>query len=134
MVPQYLKLKKLVLERVNFTEGVGVLLKLLKIPCLEEVTLVDTLFGQQDARQLNSYLTVNILFLELRKFRLVVRPDTYQPSPRTLEMMESLVKHVVSFCPKLRSVQVDLGGLSAKKKYAVQRSSLAPFVNLVNSF
>jgi hypothetical protein len=139
LVPQYLNLRRLILERVNLTEGAGVLLILLKIPTLEEVSLVDTLFGKQDARRLNSYLAVNNMFQELRKFRLVVRkpfriPDLHHPNPGALEMMESFAKHVVSFSPKLRSVQFDLKGLSTKKKYAVQRSSLAPFINLVNSF
>jgi hypothetical protein len=138
LVPQYLKLRKLVLERVNFSEGPGVLPKLLKIPCLVEVSLVDTMLGRQDARYLNSYLTVNMIFQELRKFTLVVRrpcciPNIYKLHSSAFEMMESLAKHVVSFSPKLRSVHFDLEGLSAKKKYAVQHSSLAPFINLVNS-
>jgi len=148
LVPQNLKLKKLVLSG-SFFHARGFLPLIFRAPLLEEVKMNSVFISKQDLQTFVAYLSVGIIFNNLTSIKIKARcaqvcrriPSALKPgTPQAKDLllaMEDFGKNVVAFCPKLRIANFDFSNLSVSGNKNIVNNdtenpgSAAPFVALV---
>jgi len=139
VVAKNLKLKRLEVSTSDFFDAIGFLTMLCEAPLLEEVEFGVTLLFEEIESMIRlislGTMFQNLIIIDFTIFEgCHVIGDPIQKE--TQKAFEKMVKNIVSFCPKLKIVNIDYsqafcdGGAWLDDKNELKRS-IAPFLELL---